>query len=294
MRRRLLVAALLLPAATPVLAGGLQEALGARLKGAFAVTSVEVYSDCAGTYTDNRVNGRLVSGRGRLRFKSGELTRVDKVDLKRTRLDVSLSLSEPVLMPRRDGPFTLYDEAWCRLELEVELPRNLVSREDVAGIEALLAPILGRFEAEEDARRATGYNGRERESYPADYQMTLARHAAWKAEQVNAGVQARLDEATREAGRINASLAGDAEYLQGFGRGIEAARAVRLNGCGDLVSVKLEAPSRPATAYAGSATPPKFTRADRGHDDGYRLVLTLRLLEGLPACFVPVPGIPAR
>lgn len=293
MRRPLLLAALLLPAA-PVLAGDLQEAIGARLRGAFAVTSVEVFSDCAGTYTDNRVNGRLVSGRGRMRFKGGELARIDKIDLKRSRLDVSVSLTEPVLMPRRDGPFTLYDEAWCRLELEVELPRNLVSREDVAGIEALLAPILGRFETEDDARRARGYNGREREAYPADYQMTLARHAAWKAEQVNAGVQARLDEATREAGRINASLAGDAEYLQGFGRGVEAARAIRINGCGDLMAVKLAPPTRAGTSYAATGAPPKATRADRGHDDGYSLVLTLRLLEGLPACFVPVPEIPAR
>ena len=36
-----------------------------------------------------------------------------------------------MLLPTQDGPFTLYREASCRIELEVELPRDLVKSKAV-------------------------------------------------------------------------------------------------------------------------------------------------------------------
>ncbi len=37
-----------------------------------------------------------------------------------------LSLTEPILVPTPAGPFTLYQELSCKVELEVEIPRDVV------------------------------------------------------------------------------------------------------------------------------------------------------------------------
>ena len=47
-----------------------------------------------------------------------------------------------------------------------------------------------RFSHREHESVARAFNRRKREAYPADYDRTLAEHAAWKARQANAEVQA--------------------------------------------------------------------------------------------------------
>ena len=110
----------------PAFAGGIEKDINKRWLGAWVVTRSEMYSDCNAVYTQNRINGSLVSGRGARRFQPGELAKVTKVDAGRHRIDVRISLVEPVLLTYREGPFTLYDEASCRVELEVEVSRDQV------------------------------------------------------------------------------------------------------------------------------------------------------------------------
>src|SRR5580765_4015533 len=93
----------------PAFAADLEDSLESRWRGAWVLTSVDTYSDCGGFHTDNRVNGSLVQSKGRFRFRAGELAQVQKIDLKRSRLDLSLSLPEPLLLSFQDGPFTLYN-----------------------------------------------------------------------------------------------------------------------------------------------------------------------------------------
>ena len=86
MRRMVLVAVLALPALlAPSFAGDLERSIESRWRGAWVLTTVDTYSDCAGTYTNNHVNGKLVQGKGRFRFRPGELAQVQKIDLKRSR-----------------------------------------------------------------------------------------------------------------------------------------------------------------------------------------------------------------
>ena len=59
----------------PALAGDVESSLETRWRGAWVVTEVETYSDCAGLATNNRVSGNLVTGRGRLRFHAGRSRR---------------------------------------------------------------------------------------------------------------------------------------------------------------------------------------------------------------------------
>lgn len=297
MKRMLLFALVAGSLVAPARAGRLEEALENRWLGAWVVTNVETYSDCAALRTHNRVNGKLVSGRGRYRFKPGELAKVEKVDAKRSRLDLHLSLEEPLLAARQDGPFTLYDEVRCHMELEVELPRKLVSGDDVNGIEQLLAPVLARFAAADEAQQSRAWNRRKMQAYPKDYERTLAEHAAWRAEQTNALVQSRLDRSRDEAARVTERLNGDADYLAGLARGVEAARGVSPGGCSDLIA---RDPAR-AASQAPQNLVAQVTSKDRwgrGYQDGQILFFSLDGLRRLPSCFVPVPrlaeaGVPA-
>src|SRR5512134_166341 len=137
---------------TPAFAGKIEKDINRRWLGAWVVTRTEMYSDCGAAYTQNRVNGTLVSGRGVRRFQPGELAKVTKVDAGRHRIDVRISLVEPVLLSHREGPFTLYDELSCRVELEVEVPRDQVKEQDIASLDRQISGLVERFSTVEEAR----------------------------------------------------------------------------------------------------------------------------------------------
>ena len=277
------------------LASNLERQLESRWRGAWILTAVDTYSDCAGTHTNNRVNNTLVSSRGRMRFRPGELAQVVKVDLKRSRLDLLVNLSEPILVSYREGPFTLYNEARCLIELEVELPREVVARDNLDGVDTALRPILRRHTSLDEAMQAKAWNQRKRDAYPPDYDQTLAEHRIWKAEQANAAIRARIDQAMAETTRLADRVTSDADYLKGLAAGIEAMRAVDLGRCADLVTRDFKsvapAPARLAlAAFAGEAA----TRYTNGFQDGQRLVFGLESLRLLPQCLVPVPEAPSQ
>lgn len=282
----LAAAACLAPAGSAA-ASSLEDRIEERMLGAWVVIGTEIRSDCNGSFTNNRVNGTLVAGRGRRAFQPGELGKVERVDAKRSRLDLKITLAEPVLGPRQDGPFTLYDELRCQVELEIEMPREVMKEKDIAGIERRLAPVLARFATADEARDAKGWNQREREPYPADYERTRARHAAWKAEQVNLAVRASLERHREEAQRVVDRIRGDATYLAGFARGVEEGRERRDDGCESLISRN----PRGSRSAAKDETPGQ--RQERqGWEDGWTLAVALDGLQRLAGCLVPVPDAP--
>src|SRR4029077_7725993 len=179
--------AVLAPGTNPARASDLQRTMESRWRGAWVLTAVDTYSDCGGFHTDNQVSGTLVNSKGRFRFRPGELGQVGKVDVKRSRIEILLSLPEPILTSFRDGPFTLYNENRCLVELDVDLPRSVVSNDDANAVESLLKPILRRLASPDEATGAKTWNHRQRAASPADYDRTLAEHTAWKAKQANAG-----------------------------------------------------------------------------------------------------------
>ena len=231
MKRILLVLIILSLVPAAASAGELQKALKSRWLGAWVVTNVESYSDCSGQYTNNRINGNLVKGRGFYPFEAGELAKLVKVDAKRSRLDLLLAFQEPVLLPTQDGPFTLYREASCRIELEVELPRELVKTKDVAAIEEFLGLVVERHANVNSAQDSSAWNMREIEPYPEDYEITLAEHAVWKANQYNSMVEAKLEIALEETSRIPDRVQNEPDYMTHFLNGVRTARDNRLNSC---------------------------------------------------------------
>lgn len=268
-------------------AADLEGNLEARLKGAWAVTAVEVYSGCGGTYTNNSVTGGGVASRGDRRFEPGELVKVDKLSVKRSEVHLFLGLAEPVLVGRLDGPFQLFDERSCRVQLILELGRPTIAAGDSAAVLSRLAEVLEVHPSLEAARGSGRWNERQRDPYPDDYQETLARHAVWQAEQVNVAVAARSDRAFDDALRGVDRVRTEPAYLAGFAAGVEAARSWSASTCDTLVSASFGSFER---------QPPRERKDDRawcqGFRDGQELTFNLLLADRLRGCFVPVPPLP--
>ena len=278
MKRILLVLIILSLVPAAASAGDLQKALKSRWLGAWVVTSVESYSDCSGMHTNNRINGNLVKSGGRFSFEAGELAKLEKVDAKRSRLDLMLSFQEPLLAPTRDGPFTLYNEVSCRIELQVELPRHLVKSKDVAAIEEFLGMVVERHTNVNSAQDSSTWNMREIESYPQDYEVTLAEHAVWKATQYNAMVEAKLEIALEETSRIPDRVQNEPDYMTHFLNGVRTARDNHLGSCEHMMGYMFNGRS-------GDTSAPAWR-------DGKNLVYGLEMIRQLPQCFIPVPNPP--
>lgn len=277
----------MLALAAAAVAGGseLGDRLDRELKGAWGVLEVEVYSACSGTYSNNEVGGAGVASKAPQRFAPGELVKLDKVKVKRSRVDLLMTLVEPVLAPRIDGPFELYDERICQVQLIFNVPREVVKTGDAETVLELVRNAFTIHPSPEAARDSDDWNGREREPLPDDYDMTLARYAVWKAEQANIAITARRAQALADATDIVDRLDRNADYLDGLAAGVQRMRSVTLGDCEVLAT---------ATVSAYDRKPPsdQSSRWQDGYRDGQRLIFDLRVAERLKNCRVPVPRLP--
>jgi hypothetical protein len=264
-----------------------QRQIKGRWLGAWVVMKAESTSDCGGRYTNNRVSGELVRGQGRHRFEPGELAKVDKIDLKKARLDVLLTLPEKLLVPYQEGPFTLYAERTCKVELEVVLPREVVKSKNLGGVEQALERVLERYSTLDRAQQSEIWNEREIEPYPEDYDRTLAELAVWKAEQRNALVEGQRRKATAEVTRLTDRIGQEADYLAGFAAGVEDAGTDPLDDCSELVAYDIEKHRKRQAGKKDEDAP-----RSRGYEDGLLLVHGLEMVRDLPGCLVPVPELP--
>ncbi|HBL32101.1 MAG TPA: hypothetical protein DD490_35200 [Acidobacteria bacterium] len=253
--------------------------LSARWQGGTVLVRLPIASSCDGFFNDNDVVGSRVDSKARHRFDAGEVARVDRINVKRNRVDVQLELSEGVLEEVQDGPFTLYDAKVCKVQLKVPVP----DRSDGAAVDRRLAELLERVGSVREAEASPGWNGRRRASYPPDYEETLAAHAAWKAAQVNAAVQARMDDAIEEAARVTDRVRAEPDYLDGFAAGLDKARDLYYGDCPSLLTKTFS----PSSGGGG-----KSSDWRRGYEDGQRLGFHVELLRYLRGCFVPVPPAP--
>ena len=257
--------------------------------GAWVVTRVETSSDCLGAYNNNEVRGRLSSSKGSRRFTAGELARVDKVNVKSDRVDLYLSVAEPVLAPRTDGPFTLYDERSCRVQFMVDVPREAIKGRRMDDVERRLLEVVERHESETAARRSRAWNRRERDEYPPGYEETVARHKAWQAEEINRGLAVSRTAALDAANQALERVTDDPHYLAGFSAGVDAQRGRPTPSCPDLAGARFEnGEQRPPSDRRGSS--PNERAFQRGFRDGQVVAWGTRVARGVEGCFVVVPG----
>ncbi|MDX1389008.1 MAG: hypothetical protein R3344_07445 [Acidobacteriota bacterium] len=273
-------------------AGSFEDAVRARWRGAWVVITTDVYSSCTGggSYHTNKLSGTLVTNRGGHRFVGGEVGKVYKLQLKKKKVDLMISLDEPLLVARQDGPFTLYDERHCAVSLEIQLPRDMTKAKDVEGIDLIVAELVERFDTREAALASEAWNEREREPYPLNYDITVARHAAWRAEQTNLAVDERKHLALEQVKNSGKAIESDPDYLDGLAAGANAMKRWQADTCARLMarfdSVRGRVPEdrREDTV--------ENERWRRGFEDGQKMMHGIRLLERLDGCYVPVPPVP--
>src|SRR5436305_5330806 len=274
MHRALKLAGIILLLSALPAAAGLEDDLNSRWRGGFVVVKIAIASSCDSFYNDNDVVGSRVDSSAPRRFVAGELARVERVSVKRNRVDVFLDLAEGVLEERHEGPFTLFEPRTCKVQLKVPTP-------DPRGT-TIVNELLSQFlELHADAREAESsrsWNSRRRAPFPRDYDRTLAAYEAWKAEQTNAAIQTKMDEAIEEASRIAERVHSDHEYLDGFAAGMNKGRDRYSGDCDSLLS-NYFSPDSPGGG--------KSSEWKRGYEDGQRLCHDLDLLRKLRGCFKP-------
>ncbi|MFQ5527539.1 MAG: hypothetical protein ACE5GX_14915 [Thermoanaerobaculia bacterium] len=275
----LLVCALVASHATVAAAD--ESTLNSHWRGAWVIIGTDTFSGCGGNFTNNEVRPNGARSKGEYRFRAGELGTVYKINLKRKQVEVLIELAEPLRVPRRDGPFTLYDQLGCKVELQFGLPRGASKRTEE--LDRLIADLLEHHDSRESAEASDRWNGRAREPYPENYDETLYEYQVWRAELVNAAVAARIDEAIEEAARLVDRVDEAPAYLAGFARGIDRARDRNLgSNCDRLLSKSI---------YSFVEKPPKEESRDwrEGYEDGQKLFFYLEIGRRLRRCFVPAP-----
>jgi len=203
--------------------------------------------------------------------------RIDKVDVTFSRIDVNVGFSEPYRVTWSDGPYTLYDQRYCKVSLNLTLPGEV--RRDTARAAEAIEGLLQPFRSQEEARRAKSWNGRKVEPYPKDWERTKAEHASWKASQVNGAVQAKIDQAIEEANRAVDRVSDSSDALASFAAGLRARRYDSSSSC--------EAMLNDSFYPSGSGRDVKDSRA---YAEGQRAGHYLSLARELKRCFLPVPG----
>lgn len=276
-------------AAVPA-AAGIEDELARRWVGAWVVVGVETASDCSGFYTNTEVRGRLAASKGRHRFAAGELARVDKLNVKSDRVDLFLSLAEPLLLPRQEGPFELFDEKSCKVQLMVEVPVGH-GADRLAAASAALDEAARAFATRAEAEASGLWNGRRRAPYPEDYDLTLARYAVWHAEQTNARLAEVRERAADSASAVVGRMSEEPAYLEGLAAGVDVFRSWRPASCAVLLASSFAGAERqPPRERSGDAPEQKAWR--RGFRDGQELAYALAVLRQVRDCFVPVPPAP--
>jgi len=272
-------------AASAAAASDLEKSLDSELRGAWGILEAEVYSACGGTYSDNTVGAAGVASKAGHRFDPGELVKIDKIRVKRQRVDLLLTLAVPIRTSHMDGPFELFDERECRVQLIFPVPREQVKSGDTEALLDTVRTTITLWPSLTAAQESEAWNGRELEALPDDYAEILQRHATWKAEQTNAAIRTGVDHALAAAANIAEDLSDDPDYLAGFADGAEQMSSLTISNCSSLLSASY-------TVYHKDAAKDQPRRWRDGWDDGQELVFNVLVANRLQGCFVPVPPAP--
>jgi hypothetical protein len=279
MRCYLSIFAVFLAMTSPLAYADLEDRLNSRWRGAWVIVNGELYSNCDSTYTDNRVSGDLIRGNGRVAMPTGELAKVRRIDVKRRRVDVFLDLKENVLIEYQEGPFTLYREASCRIELLVDTAGRRTKNLTVDNIEAQFTRLFERYARLAEVEHSPNWNRRARQAYPEDYEQTLAEYHVWQAEKHNRLVEQRIDDAIEQASQLLVTVSQDKNFGAGLGYGLAAMKENIGGDCDRLLA------SNPGT-YEKFYDAPNPTWAN-GYETGQHLGYYVELTRRLRGCFMP-------
>lgn len=270
MSRTAWIGAVLVVALPAVAAADVESDLRSGLVGRYGLAKGELVSECTDHFTDMKVvGGRLAGGTG-VRFERGELVRIDNVNVgAMSGLDVNVTLVEPFRLSFEDGPFTVYDQRRCRVQLNFEVGRDV--RKDAAKALAAVGGVLDLFDDAGAAKQA-GWNRRKVEPYPKDWEKTQREYQAWKLTQVNAAVRTKTAYVLDEARRVLDYMPGDDEYLWSFAAGARA-RSDSWSSCEAMLDASFY-----STGSGG--------KSSRGWADGQHVAWANHLAHALQSCYL--------
>ena len=246
--------------------------LRADLVGRFALTRSALRSECTDHYTDNQVVGGRISGSTGETFAAGEMVKVDNVKIGAfSGLDVNLSLVEPYRLSWREGPFDVYDQRRCRVQLHFDVPREV--RKDRAKARGAIEAVVAVFADEMAARGDAAWNRRKVEPYPANWEAKKREWEAWKRSQTNVRVREKTEEVLEQADRVLEYMPGDAKYLASFGAGARA-RSDSWSSCESMLE---------ATFYSTGGGDGEDSR---GWADGQLVAWATELAHELADCYI--------
>lgn len=267
----------------PGRAADLQSQLNTGYRGSWAVLLVETGSTCDADYSNNKVLGTRVLSTAPYRLPTGELGRIAKVDVKRSRIDILIDVDEPLLISRTEGPFELFEQARCRVELEIEVPREWVKKKWMEQIEALFSSVLERYDDQESVMRSERWNRRDVEPLPDGYDEVLAEYTVWKAARLKDELLSGLDRALREAQRVIDRADDDPAYGAGFSAGLEreSGKYRSWDDCAEL--------SEENFYPSGKDAPGDFEGSDereweKGYRDGQVVAFNVELARRIGGC----------
>ena len=264
-------------------AAATEDLLRASWVGRWVLLRTAAISNCDERYTDNRMRGTQPASGGRHRFDAGEIGRVDNLHLQRSRIDLLVSLAEPLRVALRDGPFEIHEQLECRVELELPVPREAVRRKEVDRLDRLVQGVLEGHGDRGAAQASPLWNRRRGEPLPDDHAERLAAYRAWKEEQVYIALRERLAEALDRAAEIASRADRDVAYARGLVAGARDYDADRVlsTACGGLPQLHFS---------SGWGSPPAELDGDEERDwkdgfaDGRRLRFEIALARRIERC----------
>lgn len=258
-------------------AGELEQRLRNQYQGAWIILKTEAYSNCNGFFNDNVIQDGRISSKAKHFFKPGELGKINKINVKRSRISVMVTFSEPFLANREEGPFTLYDELTCKIELRFNLGRAVIKQKDTASIEAAFNDAFVVFNQEGQATTSKLYNQRVIAAYPENYEETLREYEAWVLEQKFVEIDRKIETCLREMGRILARVQEQGEYARGFVAGIRAMKQESFGDCDQMLHAQ---PSRYMESPKDRVTP----NYKDGYEDGQKVAFYQEVIAILREC----------
>jgi hypothetical protein len=282
-RVAVLTCAALLALGTPAVASRTEDELRTAWVGRRVVLRAAAISNCDERYTNNRMRATQPSSGGRHRLDPGELGRVENLHLQRARIDVLITLLEPLRVEFRDGPFQLYEQLECRVELEVPAPREAVRQGAIDRLDDLLRGLLELDNDPLPAEESPIWNRRQVEPLPADHAERLADYRAWKQEQLYLALRGRLAEALDRAADIAARVDRSVPYARGLVFGAREFEPERIfsAACEELPNKRFSS--------SWSKAPEELEGRDERHwkdglEDGQRLRFEIALARRLERC----------
>ncbi len=251
--------------------------------GRFVILRAAAFSNCDERYTNNRMRGMRPSSPGSARFDPGEIGRVDNLSLQRARIDLLVTLLEPLRVEFRDGPFRLYEQLECRVELELPASRDAVRRGAIERLDDLIGGFLEAAHDRAGAEESPLWNRRRVEPLPEDHEARLAEYHAWKQEQMYIALRGRLAEALDRAADIAARADRSVAYARGLVMGS------RDFDQDDLFSTACEELPEARFSSGWGRAPEDLDDRDArdwkdGFEDGRRLLFEITLARRLERC----------